>query len=204
MHNTAAPPNHPLRTSISVSTFPHLFRGESFRTIDPITTTLRHLVQHGPLLPFPRPQGRGAVSCRRHPPAGVGNPRRGLRTLHISRTEFRTARPAQALPLGNPLPIPCAHRGKARFWILGKHRVRSGKFKTRARAFPRLQIRRRAAQRRGHRLCRRGTRHPPATSSPQDCLILLRIFSATFPFRNSATIFSSASAKSGVLRIRHR
>jgi len=57
MHSTAGPAKRPLRVSISISTFPHLFTGESFRTIDPVTTALRHLVQHGPLLPFPRPQG---------------------------------------------------------------------------------------------------------------------------------------------------
>ncbi len=37
-----------------ISQFFHTFYGESFRTIDPVTTLLRNLVEYGPLLSLSR------------------------------------------------------------------------------------------------------------------------------------------------------
>src|ERR1700674_5549849 len=97
----------------------------SFRTIDPVTTPRRNWVQDGSLLLFSRASRGGAISRRRYPAARLGHFRRRFRPFHLPGTEFRAARTAQALPLGNPLPVSSAHRRKTRLRRFRKQHLRN-------------------------------------------------------------------------------
>src|SRR6267143_1343605 len=103
--------------------FPQSLGRGSFRTIDPVTTPRRNWVQDGSLLLFSRAPRGGAISRRRYPSARLGHFRRRFRPYHLPRTEFRAARTAQALPLGNPLPVSDTHRRKTRLRRFRKRRL---------------------------------------------------------------------------------
>src|SRR6266480_626523 len=175
---------HMLTSSSHCSTI--LGRG-SFRTIDPVTTPRRNWVQDGSLLLFSRASRGGAISRRRYPSARLGHFRRRFRPFHLPRTELRAARTAQALPLGNPLPVSSAHRRKTRLRRFCKRRLRYRRSQI-CRRSSSCQAWRQASQRRRYRFCRR-LRHPPPPPSPQD-----RLTNAVEPLSNLSfpTLYESA------------
>src|SRR2546422_2834954 len=80
-----------------------------FRTIDRCEHSSQTW-QYGALLrPF-RPSCRGAIPRGGPPPPCCRDVGRRFRPVDFSRTEIRSARPGENLPLGNPLSVHCPHR----------------------------------------------------------------------------------------------
>src|SRR5947207_11452582 len=159
---------HMLTGSSHFSTI--LGRG-SFRTIDPVTNPRRNWVQDGSLLLFSRASRGSAISRRRYPSARLGHFRRRFRPFHLPRTDLRAARTAQALPLGNPLPVSSAHRRKTRLRRFCKRRLRYRRSQICRRSSSSAQAWRQASRRRCYRFGRPCLRHPPPPPPPQDRLI---------------------------------
>ncbi len=108
------PINGPHFSALAPSHFSTATGRGSLRTIDPVTTPRRDLVQDGSLFRLSRASRGGAISRRRDPFACFGHIRGGFRAVYFSRAAFRATGAAQALPVGNPLSIFSTHRRKTR------------------------------------------------------------------------------------------
>jgi len=127
-------------------------------------------MEYGTLLVISRTPRGGAISRRRYPFACFGHTGRRFRAFHLPRAKIRTARPAQAFSLGNPVSVSRAHRGKAGFRSLRERARRCGQACARCRSSGRIDSLGRASEGCCARRCWWRSGDPPCLPPSKDCL----------------------------------